>query len=204
MTLLYGEAETGKSALAMQCAANCSRMGLKTLYVDSEGTFLPERLAQITSRDFDDISESIIVARPQSFAEQSKIVDNIERYVSKRFGLIVFDTITTLYRSELLDKKETFDLNRELNRQVATLLETAQNVELSILLVSQVRSVVDEADIVPVATRVLKFWCDSITGLSRTGRQGIIRASVEKSGGKELKTAFYLIIQEDGIHDYGI
>jgi RecA/RadA recombinase len=203
MTLLYGEAETGKSALAMQCAANCSRMGLKTLYVDSEGTFLPERLAQITSRDFDAVSESIIVVRPQSFAEQSEFVDNIERYVSKRFGLIVFDTVTSLYRSELLDKKETFDLNREMNRQVATLLETARNVELSVLLVSQVRSVVDEADIVPVATRVLKFWCDSIIGLSRTGRQGIIRASVEKSGGKELKTAFYLAIQEDGIHDYG-
>jgi RecA/RadA recombinase len=203
MTLLYGEAETGKSALAMQCATNCSRMGLKTLYIDSEGTFLPERLTQIASQDFNDVSESIMVAKPQIFAEQTEIVDNIERYVSKRFGLIVFDTVTSLYRSELLNKKETFDLNRELNRQVATLLEIARNNELSVLLVSQVRSVVAEAEIVPVATRVLRFWCDSVIGLSRTGRQGIIRASVEKSGGREAKTSFYLVIEQDGVHDYG-
>jgi len=178
-------------------------MELKTLYVDTEGTFLPERLAQISSRDFETVSESIMVARPQSFEEQTEIVDNLERYVSKRFGLIVFDTITSLYRSELLGKKETFDLNRELNRQVATLLEIARNNGLSVLLVSQVRSVVAEADVVPVATRVLRFWCDSIIGLSRTGRQGIVRALVEKSGGKDAKTSFYLIIQEDGVHDYG-
>ena len=203
MTLLFGEAETGKSALAMQCAVSCSRMGLKTLYIDSEGTFLPERLAQISSQDFKEVSESIIVARPQKFNEQTEIIDNIERYVSKRFGLIVFDTVTTLYRSELLNKKETFDLNRELNRQVATLLEIARKNELSVLLVSQVRSVMAEADVVPVATRVLRFWCDSVIGLSRTGRQGIIRASVEKSGGREAKTSFYLIIKQDGVHDYG-
>jgi RecA/RadA recombinase len=204
ITLLYGEAETSKSTLAMQCAVSCSRIGFKTLYIDSEGTFLPERLSQISPQDFEEVSESIIVARPQSFAEQTEIIDNIERYVNKRFGLVVFDTVTSLYRSELLNKKETFDLNRELNRQVAILLEIARKNELSVLLVSQVRSVVVEAEVAPVATRVLKFWSDSIIGLSRTGRHGVIRASIEKSGGKEARTSFYLIIREEGVHDYDV
>jgi len=202
MCLLYGEAETGKSALAMQCAVNCSRLGFKTLYVDLEETFLPERLSQIASQDFEEISDSIIVARPTTFGEQVALVDNLEKFVNKRFGLIVFDTVTSLYRSELLNKKETFSLNRELNRQVATLAEMAKNLELSVLLVSQVRSMIPKADVAPVATRLLRFWCDSAVGLSRVGPRNMVKASVEKSGGKETKISFYLVIEEDGLHDY--
>ncbi len=202
MCLLYGGAETGKSALAMQCAVNCARLSFKTLYVDCEGTFLPERLSQIAAHDFGEVSDSIIVAKPTSFEEQVTFVDNLERFVGRRFGLIVFDTVTSLYRSELLNKKETFNLNRELNRQVATLAEVAKKLELSVLLMSQVRSVMPEADVVPVAMRVLKFWCDSVVGLSRVGSKNMVKASVEKSGGKETKASFYLVIGQDGLRDY--
>jgi RecA/RadA recombinase len=202
MCLLYGEAETGKSALAMQCAANCARLGFKTLFMDSEGTFLPERLSQISSSDFGEVSDFIIVARPTTFGEQADLIDSLNKFVNRRFGLIIFDTVTSLYRSELLNKKETFSLNRELNRQVATLAEMAKTLELSVLLVSQVRSVIAEADVAPVATRVLRFWCDSVIGLSRAGSRSMVKASVEKSGGKETKISFYLVIGEDGLHDY--
>jgi len=202
MCLLYGGAETGKSALAMQCAVNCARLGFKTLYIDCEGTFLPERLSQIAGQDFGEVSDSIIVSNPAAFEEQVALVDGIERFVGRRFGLIVFDTVTSLYRSELLNKKETFSLNRELNRQVATLAEVSRKLDLSVLVLSQVRSVMPEADVAPVAMRVLKFWCDSVVGLSRPGSKNMVKASVEKSGGKEEKTDFYLVIGQDGLRDY--
>jgi len=201
-TLLYGEAETGKTTLAMQCAVNCARMGYKTLYVDCDGTFSPERLSQIVSQDFEEISEFLIIIEPASFREQIETVDNLEKYVSKRFGLIIFDTITSLYRSELGGKKETFNLNRELNRQVAVLSQIAKALEVSVVLLSQVRSIVGETDIAPVATRVLKFWSNSVISLERTGRRNIIRASVEKSHGKEAGLTLYLVIEEDGLHDH--
>ena len=202
MCLLYGQAETGKSALAMQCAVNCARLGFKTLYVDSEGTFLPERLNQIAFQDFNEVSGYIIIAKPTTFGEQAAFFDELEKFVNKRFGLIVFDTVTSLYRSELLNKKETFSLNRELNRQVATLAELSKNLELSVLLVSQVRSVIPEADVAPVATRVLRFWCSSVVSLARVGPKNMVKASVEKTGGREIKMSFYLVIDEDGLHDY--
>ena len=203
ITLLYGEAETGKTTLAMQCAVSSSRMGFKTLYIDSDGTFSPERLSQIVSQDFEEVSESIMIARPSTFAEQVEIVDNLEKYVSKGFGLIVFDTVTSLYRSELVNKKETFNLNRELNRQVASLAQIAKALDLSVFLISQVRSVPTEFEIVPVATRVLKFWSEAVIMLAKTGPGKMVKASVEKRGGKEAKLAFYLVKEEDGIHDYG-
>jgi len=203
ITLLYGEAETGKTTLAMQCAVSSSRMGFKTLYIDSDGTLSPERLSQVASQDFEEVSDSIMIARPSTFAEQAEIVDNLEKYVSKGFGLIVFDTVTSLYRSELANKKETFNLNRELNRHVASLAQIAKALDLSVFLISQVRSVPTELEVVPVATRVLKFWSEAVIMLARTGPGRIVKASVEKRGGKEAKLAFYLVIEEDGVHDYG-
>jgi len=203
IVLLYGEAETGKTALAIQCAVNSARMGFKTLYVDCEGAFTTERLSQIAFRDFEEVSEMIILARPSSFQEQIKIIDELEKFVNRRFGLIVFDTITSLYRSELINREEAFNLNRELNRQVATLVQIARTTPLSVLLLSQVRSLMQKDDVVPVATRILEFWSSGVVKLSRTGRPKIVRAKVEKSGGKEKQVSFLLSIEEDGIHDYG-
>jgi len=204
IVLLYGEAETGKTALAIQSAVNSARMGFKTLYVDCEGTFTVERLSQIASSDFEEVSEMIIIVRPSSFQEQIKIVDDLEKFINRRFGLIVFDTITSLYRSEIMSRNEAFNLNRELNRQVATLMQIARTIPLSVLLLSQVRSLMGEADVAPVATRILKFWSSNVVRLSRVGRRNVVRALVEKSGGKERGFSFFLSIEEDGIHDYGV
>ena len=202
VTLLYGEAETGKTSLAIQCAVNSARMGFKTLYVDCEGTFTPQRLSQIASGDVEEVSSMIILMRPSTFQEQTEIIDSLERVINKRFGLIVFDTVTSLYRSELAEKDEIFSLNRELNRQVAILTEIAKTTPLSILLLSQVRSSMQESDFTPVATRILKFWSNSVIRLSRTDMRNVIRVSVEKISGAEAKASFLLVIRNDGIRDY--
>jgi DNA repair protein RadB len=199
--LIYGEAETGKTTIAMQCAVNSVRKGFKVLYIDSDRSFSPERLFQIEFNN-QNLSDSIIIARPSTFNEQIELVDNLEKYLNKRFGLIVFDTVTSLYRSTFLDKKENFYLNRELNRQVATLTQLAKTLELSLVLISQVRSKMSEDSFTSVATRVLNYWCDTIIRLSRTSRKNIIRATIEKVEGKQTKIILYLILDEDGIHDY--
>jgi len=202
VTLLYGEAETGKTSLAIQCAVNSARMGFKTLYVDCEGTFTPQRLKQIASRDIEEVSSMIILLTPSTFQEQAEIIDSLERFINKRFGLIVFDTITSLYRSELAERNKTFSLNRELNRQVAILTEIAKTIPLSVLLLSQVRSSMEGSDFIPVATRILKFWSNSVIRLSKTDAGNVIKVSVEKVGGAEAKASFLLIIRNDGIRDY--
>ncbi|MGE5532892.1 MAG: ATPase domain-containing protein, partial [Bacillota bacterium] len=47
VTLVYGEPETGKTTLAMQCAVNCAVQMLKVLYIDCDNTFYTKRLSQI-------------------------------------------------------------------------------------------------------------------------------------------------------------
>jgi len=202
ITLIYGEAETGKTTLAIQCAVNAARLGCKTIFVDSDNAFSPERLSQIALGDLEEVSASIILVRPLSFTDQGAVIDQLEKYLTEKFGLVVVDTITSLYRSELGNTKETFALNRELNRQVATLAQVSKAYEISVLLTSQVRSVLsaETVEVTPVATRVLKFWSNFVISLKPTLQKNVILARVEKPARRGSRC--HLIIGEDGIHDY--
>ncbi|MGC9346337.1 MAG: AAA family ATPase, partial [Candidatus Bathyarchaeales archaeon] len=141
VNLIYGEAETGKTTLAIQCAINCARQGYKTLFVDCDGTFSARRLAQIASKEFKDIAELIILMKPNNFSEQALVMDQLADYLTKSFGLVVIDTITSLYRARIAEHPEkTFKLNRELNRQMANLAQIAKTQKIAILITSQVQS----------------------------------------------------------------
>jgi len=201
VTLIYGAAETGKTTLAIQCAANTARVGHKTIFIDSDNSFAPERLSQIAPDDIDRVSASIILTRPSSFTEQGVVIDHIEEYLTPKFGLVVVDTITSLYRAELGTAQKTFTLNRELNRQVAALAQIAKSHQLVVLMTSQVRSVPlpEGTDVVPVATRVLQYWSDFVVSLDSAEERGVMVATVEKP--LERRSSCCLIMEEDGLHD---
>jgi len=206
VSLIYGEAETGKTTLAMQCAVNCARKGYKSLFVDCDGTLSARRLSQIASEKFKEIAELIILMKPNNFREQTVVIDHLADYITKSFGLIVVDTVTSLYRAKVAESPEkTFELNRELNREIAFLAQIAKTQKIAVLITSQVRSVFNEAhvSIEPVGTRVLKFWADTIIAVKPTENPRIIRAVLEKSL-KKTKSfqpiTCHLKIDETGIH----
>ncbi len=141
VSLVYGEAETGKTSLAVQCAVNCARRDIKSLFIDTDGTFSYERLSQIAEYDYEKISPLMIIMRPTTFQDQSRAIDHLEKVITKKFGLIVVDTVTSLYRVELNDMKETYAANRELNRQLAVLTQISKTCGVAVLVISLVRSV---------------------------------------------------------------
>ena len=205
MTLVYGEAETGKTTLAIQCAVNCARMGYKTLFLDCDGTFSGTRMKHVAGNDFDDIGPRIILMKPDDFEQQTFIIDRLDDYVSKTVGLIVVDTITGLYRERFGDGAEkTFTLNRELNRQMASLAEITKTKKVASLITSQVRSVFhrrQDESVEPVATRVLKFWADTVISLRSTARMTLVRATVERNKDKKPAKPVFLKIQRNGLQN---
>ncbi len=204
MVLVYGEAETGKTTLALHCAVNCAKMGYKTLFIDCDGTVFPRRMKQIADGDFEDFSQ-IILMKPESFEQQTMVIDRLDDYMSEKVGLIVVDTITNLYREKLgVDAKTTFSLNRELNRQIATLAQIAKTRKAACLVVSQVRSTVSEGQEVvqPVAPRVLKFWADAIVSLKPTAQSSVVKVLVETRMHRNPAKAIFLKIGEKGLQDY--
>jgi DNA repair protein RadB len=205
ISLVYGEAETGKSTFATQCAVNCARQGHKTLFIDCDGMFSAKRLFQIASEKFEEIAEFIVLMRPSIFREQTMIVDRLTDYVNERFGLVVIDTVTSLYRLRVAETPDkTFELNRELNRQLASLAQVARTQRIAVLMVSQVRTAFkeDHVSIEPVATRVLKFWSDAIINMNPTENPQIIKAILEKVPKGAQSMTCYLKIDESGIHEY--
>jgi len=205
VSLIYGEAEMGKTSLVMQCAVSSARMGYKTIFIDSDDTFSSRRLSQIAYSDFKEVSPFIVLVKPATFKEQALAIDRLDDYITKKVRLVVVDTITSLYRAELGEPKENFALNRELNRQVACLAQTAKTHGVATLITSQVRSIFEEGgeSVEPVATRVLKFWSNIVIELKNTGQMHVIKAIIKKHPERKRPVSCYLKIERMGIREYG-
>ena len=205
ITMIYGEPETGKTTLAIQCAANSALQGKKTLFVDCDNTFATERLSQIAREKFDQVAEQIILMKPKDFAEQTAIVDQLPEYITKNFGLVIIDTFNSLYRARVSETtaKTSFAVNRELNRQMALLAQTAKTQRIPIIVTSQVRAVFDETfvSVAPVATRVLQFWADTTIALKPSENSQVIQAVLHQKNRNPQEATCYLRIAQTGIHD---
>jgi RecA/RadA recombinase len=204
VTLIYGEPETGKTTLVMQFAADCAKQNLKVLFVDCDNSFSAKRLSQVSPEKFDEIAERIILLKPKDFREQTAVIDRIQDYLTKTFGLIVIDTFTSLYGARVSEfSGKAFSVNRELNRQIAILAQTAKIQKIPVIITSQVRSVFDEesSSVRPVATRVLKFWADTIIALKPTEYPQIIEAVFEKTRENPTEATCYVQIGGTGISD---
>jgi len=206
VSLIYGEPETGKTTLAMQFAVNCALQGFKVLFVDCDSTFYAKRLSQISGDRFDEVAERIILVKPKDFREQTAVVDGIQDYATSTVGLIIFDTFTSLYSAKVCEasgKAKAFGVNRELNRQLAILAQTVKIRKIPVIITSQVRSVFtdESSNVRPVATRVLKFWADTIIALKPTENPKAIKAVLEKAREIEREATCYVQIEEAGIQD---
>ena len=203
VALIYGEPETGKTTLAIQCAVSCGLQNYKTLFVDCDNTFSTKRLSQLSGNKFDQVAEQVLLIKPKDFREQTAVVDRIQDYTAKNFGLIVFDTFTSLYGAKVAETSgKAFSVNRELNRQLAILAQTAKIRKIPVVIVSQVRSVFDDPNVsvAPVANRVLKFWADTIIAMKPTDYPQTIKVVLETRENKQEVTC-YAQISETGIKD---
>jgi len=205
LSLVYGEGSTGKTTLSIQCAFSAVKNNLKTLYVDADQSFSHQRLLQIIGPRNVDVCEDIIVFLPHSFLDQSRIVESLENYVTKKIGLVVIDTVTSLYRIALGSTGGAFNLNRELNRQLAYLVELASKYDLTVLVTGQVRSTVDGFGwkIEPVARRTLFHWPKIVLRLKSTAKQKIKEVRVERLLSQDVtEKRCYLQMTEKGLEDY--
>jgi len=148
ITEIFGEFRTGKTQLCHQICVTCQlptkRGGAegKALYIDTEGTFRPERLLAIAERyqlDGDDVLENIAYARAYNTDHQSQLLLQASAMMAeKRFTVIVVDSATALYRTDYSGRGELSARQMHLARFLRTLQRLADEFGVAVVITNQV------------------------------------------------------------------
>ena len=185
VTTIYGPAGTGKTCLCLLAAIEAAKAGKKVIYVDTEGGLSVERLKQITPK-FMDVLKQIVFYKPTAFSEQVDAFENLKDILRDNVGLIVIDSIAMLYRLELGQTDDIYELNKELARQLAYLTEIARKKNIPILLTNQVYANFEEREkqkFNMVGGDILKYGSKCLIELSLIETQNntfIRRATLKK------------------------
>jgi RecA/RadA recombinase len=203
ISLLYGEAATGKTTAVIQTAINAARLGFKVLYLDSDHSFTQQRFHQIAKSDSITASELILLFLPENFSEQRRIIESLESYLTPALGLLIIDSVSSLYRASFSKAESVFTLNRDLGRQLAYLSELSSTGKVACVITSQVhaRLTPPMGDIEPVARRALFHFPKTIVRLSSTLRSDVREFRLERLEGADVRASHLVALREAGLED---
>ena len=172
-THVYGEAAAGKTTFGLQFVRAMCRLGIGTIYINSETTSPVERLEQMTGKSFSDLETLVKIFVPKGFSEQGVLIDDLDLYKRDDTRLIVVDTLTKHYRLALEDKKTNYANHRELNRQAGVLKGLARHNDIAVLVLNQVTSKMKGSDdFEPVAGNILDYWSDYVIKMKKGKSSG--------------------------------
>lgn len=153
ITELFGEARSGKSQLCHTLAVTCQlpiEMGGaegKCLYIDTEGTFRPERLLDCASRyklEGSNVLDNVAFARAYNSDHQKHLLIQAAAMMSEsRYALLVVDSATALYRSDYNGRGELANRQIHLGQFLRQLQRLADEFGIAVVITNQVVAQVD-------------------------------------------------------------
>nr|MDO8080707.1 AAA family ATPase [Candidatus Freyarchaeota archaeon] len=199
ITHIFGASATGKTTLATQCALNIAKKRMKTFYIDTEHGIHPARVSQMANSE--ELLQFLIIIRPKSFAEQSNLIDKMESFIVNDVKLIIIDTATKLYRAELDYLAKNVALNRELNRQMAELLNLASKYNIAVIVTNQVSADITENEnqIKPAGGTIISYW-SSLDLKVEYLDMGVRRISITKNLEDTQKKTINVLLTKKGLH----
>ena len=163
MTELYGEFRTGKTQIAHQLCVTAqlrrSEGGLreeaedsepvKIVYLDTEGTFRPERILNMASRfpslDPQEVLQNILVGRCYNSDHQIALAEKVSKDAqSDNIKLLVVDSLISHFRAEYIGRGTLADRQQKLNSHIHTLLRIAEVNNLAVIATNQVHAKPDQ------------------------------------------------------------
>lgn len=151
VTELFGEYRTGKTQIAHQLCVNVQLKekdgGLEggALYIDSEGTFRPERIIQMSEKkglDYNEVLRQITIGRAYNSDHQILLAKEAPKIIEeKNIKLIVVDSLIGHFRSEYIGRGTLATRQQTLNTHIHDLLRLTDTYEeLAVLFTNQVSS----------------------------------------------------------------
>jgi len=201
ITLIYGEANTGKTTSVIQVSVSATAQGLRVIFVDSDNSFTQQRFRQISSENRITLGESILLFFPETFKSQRQLIESLDTYVRPNLGLIVIDSVSALYRAEFSDSPASiFDLNRDLARQLAYLANFTVSKKIACVITSQVhaRLRIFGSELEPVAKRVLFHFPRTILRIRTVPSSSLREFVIERLRGKTIERRCLVSMTEKG------
>lgn len=155
LTELFGEFRTGKTQLCHTLCVTCQLPKNKrggegrALYIDTEGTFRPEKLKPIARRyklDEDEVINNVFYARAYNHEHQYRLLSQAGALMSEsKFSLIVVDSATALYRTDFSGRGELSARQMHLGKFLRGLQKLADEFGVAVVITNQVVACVDGA-----------------------------------------------------------
>ncbi len=196
VTLLYGEAGTGKTNICLQAAFSLIESeGKKVAYVDTEG-LSSDRIEQISSGE--EARKNLLVFQVRSFEEQIDRIAKVVRLAeaNDKIGLIIVDSMTMYYRL----KSDDTSVRNEFVKQTEMLLNAARKSEVAVLLTSQVYTNIGAGTIEFLGGHAMHHNAKMIIRLEKKGNGRRAAVMVKHRSIPEGRKALYSIT-EKGISD---
>lgn len=115
-------------------------------YIDTEGTFRPDRITSIADRfgvDPDIVLDNIVVARAWNSDQQMDLISELAAHFAEQRGayrLLVIDSIISLFRCDYSGRGELADRQQKLNQMLGRLTKISEEYNIAIFLTNQVSS----------------------------------------------------------------
>jgi DNA repair protein RadA len=152
VTEFYGAPGSGKTQLCHTMCAIASQAesagGVrgKSIYIDTEGKFRDERIAQIAiARGFEPnrTLDNVIILEAQDRHTQERIMDDIDSLLkdtNERFMLLVVDSPITHYRSEYIGRENLPQRQQKLFKFMRRLVKVAHTYNIAVVVTNHINT----------------------------------------------------------------
>ncbi|CAG8438381.1 recombinase rad51 [Rhizophagus irregularis] len=155
ITEIFGEFRTGKSQICHTMSVACQlpiELGGaegRCVYIDTEGTFRPERLVSIAERFglvSEDALDNVAIARAYNTDHQMTLLLHAAAMMAEsRFALMIVDSATALYRTDFSGRGELAARQMHLAKFLRNLQRLADEFGIAVVITNQVVASVDGA-----------------------------------------------------------
>jgi DNA repair protein RadA len=149
ITEAFGAYGSGKTQLGLSLAVNVQLpeekggCGGKAVFIDTEGTFRPERIRQFAEgigADSEKVLRNILVARAFNSDHQMLLLDKISEMIKngEPIKLMIIDSLTAHFRAEYSGRGQLADRQQKLNRYMHDLMKLAETYNIAVYVTNQV------------------------------------------------------------------
>lgn len=148
LTEIFGEFRTGKTQLCHTLCVTC-QLPLdqgggegKAVYIDTEGTFRPQRLVAIAERfglDPGDVLDNVAYARAHNSEQQVELLKMASALMAEdRYALVVVDSATALFRTDYSGRGELSERQMQLAQFLRSLTRICEEFGVAVVVTNQV------------------------------------------------------------------